>query len=76
MRNELVEVMERQIGEEMVPTVDARELHAFLGVGKRFATWITDRIRQGGFTEGQDFVCIKDVMDASPYRIGSGELHE
>ncbi len=38
-----------------VPTVNARDLHAFLGVGKDFSTWVKDRISQYGFLENQDF---------------------
>ncbi|MHB1880668.1 MAG: antA/AntB antirepressor family protein [Acidithiobacillus sp.] len=34
---------------------DARDLHTFLGVGAPFAHWISRRIRQHGFVEGQDF---------------------
>ncbi|MHB1882989.1 MAG: antA/AntB antirepressor family protein [Acidithiobacillus sp.] len=51
----LVQVTERSIGGRMQPTVDARELHAFLGVGKDFSTWIKDRIGQYDFVENQDF---------------------
>jgi len=36
-------------------TVDARELHAALGVGKDFSTWIKDRIEKYGFIEGGDY---------------------
>lgn len=60
MRNELVAVMERQIGEEMVPTVDARELHAFLGVGKIFAAWIKERIAYCNFIENKDFIVFSE----------------
>ena len=38
--------------------VNARELHAFLGVGKRFADWVTDRIEKYGFVEGEDYVTV------------------
>lgn len=38
-----------------VRTVNARELHEFLNVGKMFAHWIKDRIEQYGFEEGKDF---------------------
>ena len=51
----LVQVTERSIGGRVQPTVDARELHAFLGVGKVFGTWISDRIQQYDFVENQDF---------------------
>ena len=37
-------------------TVNARDLHAFLEVGKDFSTWIKDRISQFDFVEGVDFV--------------------
>lgn len=39
-------------------TVNARELHAFLEVGKDFSTWLKDRIEKYGFVEGLDFVKI------------------
>lgn len=41
--------------------VDARELHAFLGVGKMFANWIKDRIEQYGFAEGTDYVVLEGL---------------
>ena len=43
------------VGSATVLTVDARELHGFLGVGKDFSTWIKDRIGQYGFCEGVDY---------------------
>ncbi len=33
-------------------------MHAFLEVGKRFATWITERISEYEFVENQDFLII------------------
>ena len=39
-------------------TVNARELHAFLEVGKDFSNWIKDRIEKYGFIEDLDFVKI------------------
>jgi len=38
-----------------VQAVDARELHAFLEVGKDFSTWIRDRIEQYQFVQGMDY---------------------
>jgi phage anti-repressor protein len=35
--------------------VDARELHAALGVGREFPTWIKGRIEECGFLEGFDY---------------------
>lgn len=43
------------LGGRQVRAVNARELHAFLHVGKVFAAWITERIAQYGFEQGRDF---------------------
>jgi anti-repressor protein len=37
------------------PSVNARDLHTFLEVGKRFTTWLEDRVETFGFIEGEDF---------------------
>lgn len=55
--NELIKLGSSKVGEGEVQTVNARDLHAFLEVGKDFSTWIKDRIEQYGFVENQDFVC-------------------
>jgi len=54
--NELVKIESGKIGHEVKQTVSARELHAFLGVGKDFSSWIKDRIESFGFLENQDFI--------------------
>lgn len=43
------------LGGRQVRAVNARELHAFLQVGKDFSTWMKDRIAQYGFEQGRDF---------------------
>ena len=53
---ELIQVAERHIGDGTIQTVNARDLHAFLGVGKVFAAWIQDRIEKYGFIEHHDYV--------------------
>ena len=58
--NELIQVAERQIGDVAIQTVNARDLHAFLEVGKVFAAWIQERIEQYGFIEHHDFVVFSD----------------
>ena len=60
--NELIQVAERQIGDGAIQTVNARELHAFLGVGKDFSNWMKGRIEQYGFVENQDFVFDSPVL--------------
>lgn len=51
----LIPVFRTVIGGREVDVVNARDLHAFLEVGKDFSTWIKDRIRKYGFEENQDF---------------------
>lgn len=53
--NPLIAITEQAIGDGLIPTVDGRELHAFLEVGKDFHTWLKDRIAQYDFVENQDF---------------------
>ncbi len=38
--------------------VNARDLNAFLEVGKAFGAWITERIDGIGFVDGQDFTVL------------------
>lgn len=56
-------VREGTIGVDRVQTVDARDLHAFLDVGRDFTTWIEARITKYGFQAHVDY-----VVDASPDR--------
>ena len=63
--NELIHVAERQIGGGTIQTVNARDLHAFLGVGKDFSTWVNDRIQQYGFVENQDFTIFPNSGEKS-----------
>lgn len=49
------------IGGASVQTVNARDLHAFLEVGKDFSTWIKDRIEAYGFTENADYVVFTEI---------------
>ena len=44
------------IGGATVQAADARDLHAYLEVGRDFTNWIKARIKQYGFEEGRDFV--------------------
>ena len=41
---------------DLIETVNARELHQFLEVGKDFSTWIKNRIEQYGFVEDVDYL--------------------
>jgi len=63
MQNQLIPVASRPVGSESIPTVNARDLHSFLEVGKDFSGWIKDRITQFDFSENQDFV-ITEVLSS------------
>ena len=56
--NELIKLNETKINDETVQTVNARELHEFLGVGKVFAAWIRSRLDTLGSIEGQDYIVL------------------
>lgn len=54
-------VAHAKIGDALIQTVDARQLHEFLEVGKVFAAWIVERIEQYGFAENVDFVVFSET---------------
>lgn len=53
------------LGNRPQATINARDLHQRLGVGKEFANWIKDRIAQYGFVEGEEFLPILAKMEKS-----------
>lgn len=63
MNNTLIPVFESTINEELVQTVNARELHSFLESKQDFSTWIKARIDQYDFVENQDFLTIHKKME-------------
>lgn len=58
--NELIRIEHRELAGASHATVDARELHEFLGVGRDFSSWIKERIEQYGFDQGRDFEVFPD----------------
>ncbi|EHX3343609.1 antA/AntB antirepressor family protein [Salmonella enterica] len=58
MATQLIPVFNGTINNESVLLCDARDLHAFLDVGKDFSTWIKSRIAEYGFVENQDFILL------------------
>ena len=54
-------------------TVNARELHSFLSVGKDFSNWIKDRVEKYNFLAGIDFVVCSPEL-ASEGRGGQNRL--
>ena len=57
--NELIKLNETKIGNEAVQTVNARDLHAFLEVGKDFSTWIKNRLETLGSVKNEDYLSTK-----------------
>lgn len=55
---DLIKIENTSIGDAFVPTVSARELHEFLGVGKHFATWVSNRLTTLGAEENKDFLIL------------------
>jgi len=64
--DELIKVGRTLIGEETIKTVNARELHAFLGSKQQFSHWIRARIQQYDFSEGIDFITIDNSIYSPP----------
>ena len=58
MAIQLIPVFNGTLANETTLLVNARDLHTFLGVGKRFASWITERIAEYGFVENQDYILV------------------
>ncbi|WP_455481287.1 antA/AntB antirepressor family protein [Bartonella sp. B12(2025)] len=58
--NGLIKISEQIVDKEIVQTVNARELHTFLEVGRDFTTWIKNRIKI------YKFVCKKDYILTFP----------
>lgn len=59
--NELIKLNEVNIGDDSVQTVNARDLHTFLEVGKDFSNWIKGRISKYGFEENVDYVIVENL---------------
>jgi phage anti-repressor protein/phage antirepressor YoqD-like protein len=62
----LITISTTPIGEEPVPTVDARELHGFLEVGKDFSNWIKAQFERGRLQAGRDYVEVSAQKGENP----------
>ena len=58
MNSFLVPVFSGSFNTQTELLCNARDLHKALQVGRKFATWISERIKDYGFVENQDFVAI------------------
>lgn len=52
---QLVPIQEQKIGETFQKCVSARQLHEYLKIKSRFATWISNRINKFEFIENYDY---------------------
>lgn len=68
---ELIPIGSASIEGDVIQTVNARDLHAFLGSNQDFTTWIKARIQKYGFVEGDDFTLHKTVER----RVTKAEYH-
>jgi phage anti-repressor protein len=67
MNNTLIALHTRPLSGQPTEFVNARELHAFLEIGRDFTTWIKARVQQYSFEVGVDYL----INSQSPKR-GSG----
>lgn len=70
-QTQLIKLAESDIANEHIKTVNAKDLHEFLGVGRDFSTWIKNRIEKYGFVENQDYV---KIPENQPPQNGGGEI--
>ncbi|RUR68657.1 hypothetical protein EJP67_16465 [Variovorax guangxiensis] len=53
-----IAINSRQLGNELKPTVNGRDLHRELGIGKDYTNWAKAQIKRGGFVENSDYVVL------------------
>ena len=63
---ELIAISTSEIQGASIKTVNARDLHEFLENKYQFSNWIIDRIKQYDFSEGIDFITIKNNLYSPP----------
>lgn len=55
--NPIIDIVKSKIGDEEVNSVNLRDVHAYLEVGKDFSAWAKDKL--DGFQEGEDFLILQ-----------------
>lgn len=61
IQDNLVPVFEAEIDGILQPVVNARELHAFLKVGRDFTNWIKGRIQEYRFVKNVDYIIVQNL---------------
>jgi hypothetical protein len=59
--NELIQITAQPINGQTVQTVNARDLHTFLGMSRDFNQWMREQIDRARMKEGRDYVSYEDV---------------
>lgn len=68
MKN-LIDIETRNINGELIQTVNARALHAFLEIKSRFNDWIKNRIKEYNFIENLDFITLTKNLVSGGSRV-------
>lgn len=74
INNDLITINTQFVNNLPIDTVNARDLHDFLEIGKEFANWIKDRIDQYDFTENQDY-CLTIAKTGKRQNVVLKEYH-
>jgi phage anti-repressor protein len=61
--NELIVIQSKQIGNEEINSVDARDLHSRLGLKSDFSTWAKQNIKKLNLVENVDYTTIHNKVD-------------
>jgi anti-repressor protein len=64
--NNIISIQKRSLNGQPTELVNARELHAFLEIGRDFSNWIKARIQQYSFRCNEDYVTVENL--SSPKR--------
>lgn len=62
---QLIAIETQQIGEGNIQTVNARDLHEFLGVVKDFSNWMKAQVKRARLVDGIDFVKVTQKGELS-----------
>jgi phage anti-repressor protein len=65
MQQEIIKLENHIIGEDVISSVSARDLHIYLGSKQDFSSWIKKRVTDYGFVENVDFIRLDKKMEAN-----------
>lgn len=65
MKNQLIPISQSAINNELIPTVNARDLHNFLELGKDFSNWVKNQIARARLVENRDYIKVAEKGELS-----------